>query len=208
MTTLGALAPHRIVPVIVIDDPARAADLAHALAAGGIGCAEVTFRTPAAAAAIAAMAAVPGFTVGAGTVLSIEQLKSATDAGATFVVSPGFDPELVGVALAQDLGVLPGIATATEAQYAVKAGLDAVKFFPADRLGGLATIRALAAPFVGLGFVPSGGVTAASALEYLAEPFVPAVSGSWMASRALIDAGDFEAVQRLSAETVAAIGAR
>lgn len=207
MTTIGSLAGHRIVPVIVIDDPARAADLAHALADGGIGCAEVTFRTPAAADSIAAMAAVPGFTVGAGTVLSIEQLDRAVDAGATFVVSPGFDRALVDAVLARDLGVLPGIATATEAQWAVGAGLDTVKFFPADRLGGLATIRALAAPFVGLGFVPSGGVTAAGAVEYLADPAVPAVSGSWMASRSLISAGDFDAVRRLSAESIAAIGA-
>lgn len=207
MSSLGSLASHRIVPVIVIDDAGRAADVAHALAAGGIRCAEVTFRTPQAGAAISAMAAVPNFTVGAGTVLSTNDLATALDAGATFIVSPGFDLALVEAALASNLGVLPGIATATEAQWAVKAGLDAVKFFPADRLGGLATIRALAAPFVGLGFVPSGGVTAASALEYLADPAIPAVSGSWMASRKLIADGDLAAIQRLSAESVEAMGA-
>lgn len=206
MSTLGSLAGHRIVPVIVIDDAGRAVDLAHALAAGGIACAEVTFRTPAAAAAISAMAGVPGFTVGAGTVLSIDNLSAAADAGATFIVSPGLDGGLVDAVLARELGVLPGVATATEAQGAVAAGLDAVKFFPADRLGGLATIRALAAPFPGLGFIPSGGVTATSAVDYLADPAVPAVSGSWMAGRQLIADGDMPAIQRLSAETVALIG--
>ncbi len=207
MSSLGGLAAHRIIPVIVIDDAGRAADVAHALAAGGIHCAEVTFRTPAAEAAISAMTAVPGFTVGAGTVLSTDDLSRAIDAGATFIVSPGFDLALVNAVLAGNLGVLPGIATATEAQQAIKAGLDAVKFFPADRLGGIGTIRALAAPFPNLGFVPSGGVTAATALEYLSEGAVPAVSGSWMASRALIADGDLAAIQRLSAESVEAIGA-
>jgi 2-dehydro-3-deoxyphosphogluconate aldolase/(4S)-4-hydroxy-2-oxoglutarate aldolase len=206
MSSLGSLASHRIIPVIVIDDAGQATDVAHALAAGGIHCAEVTFRTPQARAAISAMAAVPNFTVGAGTVLSTDDLYTAIDAGATFVVSPGFDLTLVEATLAKNLGVLPGIATATEAQQAVKAGLDAVKFFPADRLGGVGTIRALAAPFANLGFVPSGGVTAASALEYLSEASVPAVSGSWMASRKLIADGDFAEIQRLSAESVEAMG--
>lgn len=205
MTSLGALAGHRIVPVVVIDDPARAVDLAHALAAGGIRCAEVTLRTPAALEALRAMAGVPGFTAGAGTVLDRAQLEAVLDAGARFVVSPGFDDELVEVTRAAGVGVLPGVATATEVQRAVRAGLDAVKFFPADRLGGLGTIAALAAPFAGIGFVPSGGVTAASAAEYLAHPAVPAVSGSWMATRAMIADGDVAGIERLSAEA-AAIG--
>ncbi|MDH6180176.1 2-dehydro-3-deoxyphosphogluconate aldolase/(4S)-4-hydroxy-2-oxoglutarate aldolase [Microbacteriaceae bacterium SG_E_30_P1] len=208
MSSLGALAGHRIVPVIVIDDAGAAADLAHALSEGGIGCAEVTFRTNAAADAIAAMAAIEGFTVGAGTVISSEQLHAARDAGATFVVSPGFDAGLVDETRSLGLGVLPGVATASETMAAVNAGFDAVKFFPADRLGGLATIRALAAPFPGIGFVPSGGVTAATAPEYLADPAVPAVSGSWMASRAHLEARDFATIARLSAEATRAIGVR
>jgi 2-dehydro-3-deoxyphosphogluconate aldolase/(4S)-4-hydroxy-2-oxoglutarate aldolase len=204
MSTLGALAGHRIVPVITIDDAASAADLAEALLAGGIRCAEVVFRTAAAPEAIRAMAGVGGFVVGAGTVLDPAGVGQALDSGAQFVVSPGFDQDVVETVIAAGAGVLPGIATATEAQRAVRAGIDTVKFFPADRLGGLETIRALAAPFPQLGFVPSGGVTAFLAAEYLVHSAVPAVSGSWMASRAAIAECDWELVARLSAEAVAA----
>ena len=205
MTTLGTLRGHRIVPVIVIHDPAHARDLAVALRDGGIACAEITLRTDAAIAAIAQMASVPDFTVGVGTVLTEQQLREARDAGATFAVMPGIDRSLVSLSLDFGLGVLPGVATATEAMQAVRAGLEAVKFFPADRLGGLATIRALAAPLPQLGFVPSGGVTAESAAEYLADPAVPAVSGSWMAPADLIAAGDFDEIQRRSSAVVASL---
>lgn len=202
MTSLGTLEGHRIIPVIVIDDPARAGELAHALAAGGISCAEVTLRTPAALASIAAMAAVPGFTVGVGTVLSIDDLERARDAGATFAVSPGLDEAIVSRSLAWGFGILPGVATATEAMRARSLGITVVKFFPADRLGGLDTIRALAAPLPDLGFVPSGGVTADSAAAYLADPAVPAVSGSWMAPRTLVAAGDFDEIRHLAMRAV------
>lgn len=211
MSSSGALAGHRIIPVIVIDhaDRAdRAAELAAALAEGGIRCAEVTLRTPGALDAIRSMASVPGFTVGAGTVVSPEQVEAVAAAGATFVVSPGLDLEIVEACRARGLGVLPGVATASEAMAALRAGIDTVKFFPADRLGGLGTIRALAAPLPQLGFVPSGGVTRDSLVEYLADPAVPAVSGSWMAPRTLINDGDFAAIQRLAADSSAAIGAR
>lgn len=207
MSSLGTLAGHRIVPVIVIDDAAQAGDLARGLAAGGIHCAEVTFRTPAAAAAIRAMAEVADFTVGAGTVVTPAQLAAAHDAGAQFIVSPGFDADLVAQARELGIGVLPGTATATDVMAAARAGLDTVKFFPADRLGGLPTIRALAAPFPGMGFVPSGGVTANDAATYLADAAVPAVSGSWMATRSMIAAGEFAEIERLSRESVQAIGA-
>ncbi|MEO8094154.1 MAG: bifunctional 4-hydroxy-2-oxoglutarate aldolase/2-dehydro-3-deoxy-phosphogluconate aldolase, partial [Pseudolysinimonas sp.] len=153
-----------------------------------------------------AMAGVPGFTVGAGTVISTTDVAAALDAGAGFVVSPGFDDEVVAAVLMAGSAMLPGVATATEVQRAVRAGLDTVKFFPADRLGGLDTIRALAAPFPRVGFVPSGGVTGASAIDYLAHASVPAVSGSWMAPRDAIAARDWELISRVSAETVAAIG--
>jgi 2-dehydro-3-deoxyphosphogluconate aldolase/(4S)-4-hydroxy-2-oxoglutarate aldolase len=202
-TGLGALAGHRIIPVIVIDDAAPAVDLAHALAAGGIRCAEVTLRTPAALEALAAMAEVPGFTAGAGTVRSLAEFAAATDHGAQFVVSPGFDPAVVAAAAERGIAALPGIATATELQQALGAGVRTVKFFPADRLGGLAGITALAAPFPEMAFVPSGGVTAESAAEYLAHPAVPAVSGSWMAPRALIAAGDFAQIERRTRATIA-----
>jgi len=206
LTARAHFAQHPIVPVVVIDDAAHAPDLIAALSAGGIHCAEITLRTPAGATAISAAAGRAGFSVGAGTVLSVADLELTVDAGAEFIVSPGLDEEIV--ARAQELGVavLPGVATATEVQRAVKAGLDIVKFFPADRLGGLATIASLSAPFTGMQFIPSGGVSLANAAEYLAHPAVPAVSGSWMVAAELIRAGDFSAIERLSREAVAAIG--
>ena len=199
------LAGHPVVPVIVLDDAAHAPELVAALAAGGIRCAEITLRTAAGLAAIASVADTTDFVVGAGTVLSVADLDRCVDAGARFIVSPGFDDELVARAAHHGVAVLPGVATATEVQRATRAGLDVVKFFPADRLGGLPTIAALAAPFVGMGFVPSGGVTAANAVEYLAHSAVPAVSGSWMATRDLINAGDFAAIERLSREFIRAL---
>ena len=201
MRTLTA--QHPIVPVVVIDDAAHAHELVAALAAGGIRCAEVTLRTNAAFDAIAAVAGTPGFSVGAGTVLSRADLDRSIDAGAEFIVSPGLDDELVNLAQDRGVAVLPGVATSTEVQRAVRLGLDTVKFFPADRLGGLGTIAALAAPFVGVGFVPSGGVSAGNIAEYLAHPAVPAVSGSWMVGRSLIQSGDFAAIERLSREAIA-----
>jgi 2-dehydro-3-deoxyphosphogluconate aldolase/(4S)-4-hydroxy-2-oxoglutarate aldolase len=194
-------AQHRIIPVIVIDDASRARKLAEALARGGIHCAEVTLRTPAGLEALSIMAQVPGFAAGVGTVRSLSDLELARSAGATFVVSPGLDEAIVTTAQSSGLTVLPGVATATEVQHALRLGLRVVKYFPADQLGGLDGIRALRGPFPEVGFVPSGGVTAATAAAYLADPAVPAVSGSWMAPRALIEAGDFDAIERLSAET-------
>jgi len=199
---------HRIIPVIVIDDPTRARDLAAALARGGIHCAEITLRTPAALDALRLMTAVPNFTPGVGTVRSLVDLDLARAAGARFVVCPGLDERIISAALGYGIDVLPGVATATEVQHAMRLGLSLVKFFPADRLGGLGTIRALRGPFPEMGFVPSGGVTAASAVEYLADSGVPAVSGSWMATRDLIAAGDFAAIERLSAASTTAIDAQ
>jgi len=204
MSSLGALAGHRIVPVVVIDDPARAVDLAEALSAGGIRCAEITLRTPRALAAIEAMSSVPDFTVGVGTVLTETQLADSLAAGARFIVSPGFDEHLVRVCLQRGVGVLPGVATPSEAMAALRLGLEAVKFFPADRLGGLPTIRAMAVALPGLGFVPSGGVGEATVAEYLADPAVAAVSGAWMAPAALIAAGDFDEITRRATAAVAA----
>lgn len=208
MSTLGSLEGHRIVPVVAIDDPAAARGLAEALRDGGIGCAEVVLRTPAAIDAIREMSSVDGFVVGAGTVINRSQALAVIEAGASFVVSPGFSDAVVSTVLAEGLGMLPGVATATEAMRAVAASIDVVKFFPADRLGGLATIEALAAPLAQLRFVPSGGVTAASAVDYLAHPAIAAVSGSWMAPRDAIAAADWARITALSADAVAAIGSR
>jgi 2-dehydro-3-deoxyphosphogluconate aldolase / (4S)-4-hydroxy-2-oxoglutarate aldolase len=204
--SLGALAGQRIVPVIVIDDADAALDVARALSRGGVNCAEVTLRTDAAVPAIRAMAGLPGFVVGAGTVVTPSQLDLVQEAGASFIVSPGFDDELVESARARGLGVLPGVATATEVMRAARHDLEAVKFFPADQLGGLPAIRALSGPFPRMGFVPSGGVTLRLAVEYLADPAVPAVSGSWMANRSMIASRDLDAIEQATAASVAALG--
>lgn len=202
-TSIEEIGARRIVPVVVLDDAAHAPALVAALASGGIRCAEITLRTGAGLDAIAAVAGTPDFTVGAGTVLTVEQVDRCADAGAEFIVSPGLDEAIVERTLERGLVPLPGIATATELQRALRLGLTAVKFFPADRLGGLETIKALAAPFAGVTFMPSGGVSLANAAAYLADPAILAISGSWMVNRGAIAAGDFESIERLSAEAMA-----
>jgi 2-dehydro-3-deoxyphosphogluconate aldolase/(4S)-4-hydroxy-2-oxoglutarate aldolase len=196
--TLERLGAIRIVPVVTIDDADRAPDVAAALAAGGIGCAEITLRTPQGLEAIRKTASRSDIVVGAGTVLSVEQVDHCVDAGAQFLVSPGFDDEVVARAQFHGVAILPGVATATEIQRALRAGLDVVKFFPADRLGGLETIAALAAPLAGVRFVPSGGVNPSNAAAYLRHPAIFGISGSWMATRDAIAAGDYDAIERLS----------
>lgn len=193
------------VPVLVIDDAGVAEPVAAALREGGIRCAEVTLRTAAGVDAIAAIRDLPDFTVGAGTVLTPEDVDRVIDAGARFIVSPGLADDVVQRARVHGIDVVPGVATATEVQRAVRLGLDRVKLFPAGELGGLGMIRALAGPFPGVRFLPSGGVTAGNAAEYLASPHVFAVSGSWMAPRELIEARDFDAIARLSRAAVEAV---
>jgi 2-dehydro-3-deoxyphosphogluconate aldolase/(4S)-4-hydroxy-2-oxoglutarate aldolase len=193
-----------IIPVVVSDAPEIAADLADALDAGGVTCAEITLRTPRALELLAAMAAraPAGFAVGAGTVLDVSQVDAVADAGASFVVSPGYDPEIVDRVRALGMDVLPGVASATEVQRARRDGVETLKFFPADRLGGWETIAALAAVFDGVGFVPSGGAGADNLGRYLSMPAVPAVSGSWLAPRPELDAGDLSAVAERSRSAI------
>lgn len=198
------LTGQRFVPVIVIDDAAQAAPLAEALLRGGIGCAEITLRTDAGFAAIAAASVVPDFVVGAGTVLEPDDVDRAVEAGARFVVSPGLAEDVVERSIALDVDVIPGVATATEVQRALRLGLSRLKLFPAGPLGGVATVNALAGPFPEVRFLPSGGVTAENAGTYLASPSVFAVSGSWMATRDLIASGDFATIERLSRACAAA----
>jgi 2-dehydro-3-deoxyphosphogluconate aldolase/(4S)-4-hydroxy-2-oxoglutarate aldolase len=200
---LDQLARIRVVPVVVIDDPAHAGALADALVAGGLPCAEITFRTSAGEAAIRALSSRQDILIGAGTVLNAGQVDRAVDAGARFVVSPGFGIDVVTRAKERGILVLPGVATATEIQAAVGAGLDAVKFFPAEQSGGLGMLSALSAPFPGLRFMPSGGVSPTNTADYLAHPAVFAVGGSWMVPRERIAVGDFETVRRLAEETTA-----
>ena len=205
-SVIGSLSAARIVPVIVIDDPAHAGELAAALVEGGIRAAEVTLRTPAGLDAMAAMAAHGDLIVGAGTVLTPEQVDACAAAGAQFIVSPGFDEDVVARAQEAGLGMLPGVATATEVQRALRSGLTELKLFPADRLGGIAMIDSLRGPFPDLRFMPSGGVGASNAVEYLAHPGVFAISGSWMATRAAIASGDFEGIRAASAAAMELVG--
>ncbi|MFF4800476.1 bifunctional 4-hydroxy-2-oxoglutarate aldolase/2-dehydro-3-deoxy-phosphogluconate aldolase [Streptomyces sp. NPDC001351] len=198
----SVLGDARLMPVLTVPSTASAGPLAEALAAGGARCAEVTFRTPDAEQVLKTMAAHGGLTVGAGTVLTPEQAERAVAAGARFVVSPGFDDEVVAKCRELGVPVVPGIATATELMRALKAGLDTVKLFPAEPLGGLRTLRALAAPFPGVRFVPTGGIDAYRMAAYLADPAVLAVGGSWMATPALLQSGDYEEIRRLTADAV------
>lgn len=193
----------RLVPVVVLDDAAAAVPLAEALTAGGLPVAEVTFRTAAAVEAITAMSRIPGMFVGAGTVLTPDQVDAAVDAGASYVVSPGLSVPVVRRCAERGVLALPGAVTATEVQAALAEGLTAVKFFPAATSGGAPAIKALSAPFAGLEFVPTGGIGPSNLAEYLSIPAVLAVGGSWMVPRAEIAAGDFAAVQTLTAEAVA-----
>jgi 2-dehydro-3-deoxyphosphogluconate aldolase/(4S)-4-hydroxy-2-oxoglutarate aldolase len=192
----------RLVPVIVIEDSAAARPLADALVAGGLRCAEVTFRTAAAEAAIAAMAQDPRLLVGAGTVVRPEQVDRAVAAGARFIVSPGVSASVVRHCRSLAVPVVPGVATATEIQAAGEEGLDVLKFFPAEPLGGLAMLKALAAPFPGVRFVPTGGIGAAQLGDYLAHRSVLAVGGSWMVAPKLVAAGAWDEITRLTAEAV------
>lgn len=197
----------RILPVVVLEDAAAAGALAGALAAGGLHSVEVTFRTDAAADAISAMSEHPELLVGAGTVVSPEQVDRAVAAGARFVVSPGFGPAVVRRCQELDVPVFPGVASATEIQMALDAGLRTVKFFPAEQLGGLAMIKALAAPFRSVRFIPTGGVNPDNLPGYLAHPAVLAVGGTWMVAPALLAAGAWDEVTRLTRAAVAAVTA-
>lgn len=203
MDTLSALRAARLVPVVVLDDAADADPLAGALVAGGLPVAEVTFRTAAAEESIRVMAGRGDILVGAGTVLTVEQVDKAVAAGADYVVSPGLSRAVVERCGEHGVLALPGAVTATEIQAALELGLTTVKFFPAGTSGGAPAIAALAAPFGGVSFVPTGGVGPKNLHEYLAIPAVAAVGGSWMVSRDLVRSGDFAGITRLTADAVA-----
>lgn len=203
MTILEMLGDRRVVPVVVLQDPGDAKSLAEALTAGGLPLAEVTFRTETAAQTVAAMAEDPAMVVGAGTVISGDQVDVAVAAGARFVVSPGFSSEVVKRCHELEVPVIPGAATATELIAVLDAGVTTLKLFPAEPLGGIKTLRSLAAVFPQVRFVPTGGISAANAAAYLAEPSVLAVGGSWMVAPPLLAKQAWEEVTRLTAEAVA-----
>jgi 2-dehydro-3-deoxyphosphogluconate aldolase / (4S)-4-hydroxy-2-oxoglutarate aldolase len=188
-----------VIPVLTIEREKDAVPLARALLEGGLSLIEVTLRTPAAPAAIAAIAReLPQIVVGAGTVQRPADVVQACAAGARFLVSPGMTAELAGAALATELPYLPGVATPSEVMAARDLGICFLKLFPAEAVGGLALLRALAPVFPGVAFCPTGGIDERSAREYLALPNVPIVGGSWMAPKEAIAAGDWERVRRLA----------
>jgi 2-dehydro-3-deoxyphosphogluconate aldolase/(4S)-4-hydroxy-2-oxoglutarate aldolase len=198
-----------VVPVIVLERAVDARPVAAALAAGGCSLIEITLRTPAAVAAIAALSTDPSVIVGAGTVLNAAQVGAAQAAGARFIVSPGLDATVVAAARSLGLPVLPGVTTATEIQTAWNLGLRLVKFFPAGIAGGAAAVRALAAIFRDMRFMPTGGIREADLPDYLAIPAVIACGGSWLAPSELIAAGDYsEITRRTAAATKIACAAR
>lgn len=195
----------RIVPVIVIDDPEDAVPLAGALVEGGLPCAEVTFRTAGAAEALRRITeAYPEMLAGAGTVLSPAQAEQARDAGAGFVVSPGFNARVVDACREMRMPVYPGVATPTEIEMALEKGLELVKLFPAEPLGGLPYLKAIAAPYGGVDFMPTGGIGAGNLASYLGFARVAAVGGSWMVSQEWIRSRDFA---RIRAEVEKAVQA-
>lgn len=192
-----------VVPVVVLNDAKDAKPLADALVSGGLPCAEVTFRTEAAEESIRIMAeAYPEMLIGAGTILTTEQVDRAVAAGSKFIVSPGFDPEIVDYCLSKNIPVLPGCITPSEVAQAIKKGLEVVKFFPAEQFGGLDTIKALAAPYTKIKFMPTGGVNAKNLKDYLSFKKIICCGGSWMVKGDLVDAGQFDKIRELTIEAV------
>ncbi len=192
-----------IVPVIKIENAADAKPLAKALIDGGLPCAEVTFRTSCAKEAIAIIAReYPEMIVGAGTVLTKAQVDDAIEAGAKFIVSPGFNPEIVKYCLSKGCPIVPGINNPSGIEAALELGLDTVKFFPAEQSGGLAMIKAMSAPYGGVSFMPTGGVTPANVNDYLAFNKIVCCGGSWMVKPEMIAAGDFDGITKLVREAV------
>ena len=190
-----------VIPVVVLNDVKDAEPLADALVKGGLPCAEVTFRTDAAEESIRIMAQkYPDMLVGAGTVLTIEQVDRAVNAGAKFIVSPGFDPEVVDYCIEKQIPIFPGIITPSEAAQAVKRGLKVVKFFPAEQFGGVATIKAMAAPYNQLRFMPTGGIGTQNLKDYLGFDKIICCGGSWMVKADLIKNGEFEKICNLTKE--------
>ncbi len=192
-----------VVPVVVLEDAEDARPLAKALAEGGLPCAEVTFRTEAAEESIRLMREeCPDMLVGAGTVLTAEQIDRAVTAGARFIVSPGFDPEIVDYCLEKEIPVFPGCITPSEVAQAAKRGMKVVKFFPAEQAGGIAMIKAMAAPYTMMKFMPTGGISSRNLKDYLSCDKIVCCGGSWMVKEDLIKNREFEKIRQLTKEAV------
>ncbi|MGB3553710.1 MAG: bifunctional 4-hydroxy-2-oxoglutarate aldolase/2-dehydro-3-deoxy-phosphogluconate aldolase [Jannaschia sp.] len=189
-----------VIPVLVLDDVAHARPLAEALVAGGLPALEVTLRTPAALDCIRAMAEVPGGIVGAGTLLTPEDVRAAKAAGAMFGVSPGATDRLIRACIEEELPLLPGVATATEAMALLERGYDMLKFFPAEASGGAPALKAIGAPIPQIAFCPTGGVSLANKADYLSLPNVICVGGSWVAPKDRMQADDWAGIETLARE--------
>ena len=195
-----------VVPVIVLTDPAQGAPLAEALSRGGLPVAEVTLRSDAALGGIAAIAkAHPDVLLGAGTVTSVEQVKAARDAGSAFIVTPGFNPEVVDFCLAESIPVFPGISGTGEIEQALSRNLKVVKFFPAEALGGVPMLKALSGPYRSLRFMPTGGIKPSNLDSYLSLPQVVACGGSWLVPKDKLVAGDYDGIAATVATTMRAV---
>lgn len=195
-----------IIPVVVMEHEEQAEKLADVLCDNGLPCAEVTFRTEAAAKVIAAMVKHrPEMLVGAGTVLTTEEVDSAVNAGAKFIVSPGLNPTVVKYCQSRNIPVAPGTQTPSEMEQAISLGLDFVKFFPAEQSGGLNMIRAVVAPYSQLSFMPTGGINADNVRQYLADDKIVACGGSWMVKQSLLDEGNWKVVAKLVKEAASIV---
>lgn len=202
MSVIDQLNKLKVIPVVAINNVEDAGPLADALIEGGLPCAEITFRTDAAAAAIKEMAKRENMLVGAGTVLKIDQVKEAVDNGATFMVSPGFNPKVVQYCVENNISITPGISNPTDIEMALEFGLEVVKFFPAEAFGGLKTLKAISAPYGMMRFIPTGGISPANLLDYLAFPKIVACGGSWMVKGDMIDGKRFDEITALTKEAV------
>lgn len=192
-----------IIPVVVIEDADTAVPLGQALLDGGLPCAEITFRTAAAAEAIQKMSATyPDMLVGAGTVLTVAQAQQAQTAGARFIVTPGFDASVVAWCLANDMPITPGVMTPTDINQAIAKGLTTLKFFPAEAAGGVKALQAIGGPYVGIKFIPTGGITAENLVDYLQLPMVLACGGSFMVQKEWLANGQFETITQVTQTAV------
>lgn len=203
--TIDTLGKLKVIPVVSLPDAELAEPLADALVEAGLACIEITFRTNAAEEAIRTLAKRGDLFVAAGTVLTIEQAKRAVDAGARCLLSPGTDPTVIEWCLANNTNIIPGVATPTDILLAKRLGLNTLKFFPAETMGGPSALKAIAGPFPDLRFIPTGGISPDNLVDYLALPNVLACGGSWIASKSLLEQRDFQSIRSRAAEAVALI---
>ena len=191
-----------LIPVIAIEEAAEALPLGRTLLESGLPIAEITFRTKAAAAAIRQLAKLSELMLGAGTVLSTDQVQEARDAGAQFMVTPGFNPKVVDYCVKNSIPIVPGVCTPTEIEAAFEYGLDVLKFFPAQSMGGIKSLKAFSGPYSKVKFIPTGGINTTNVCDYLNLPNVLACGGSWMVSKELISSRNYTEIARLTREAV------